>query len=248
MLQQSLTHLPQGRFIMHVIDLKIRTPRLSVTEAFSLCLSWAVATGVSSTLGLSLSDILIQGQLNNPEIALFSANIQWVILPYGLLLFVFIGTLTGLAQGLVLKRFLHFRNWWLLLVSNTIGVAVAMVVMIWLNNGNFGSDFALIVQWATAQGLVIGIAQSLVFKVYMARPYWWALSCGLAWLVATSLGLAVSRLMTHSKGGWPFYPLEEAIRFGICWLVASAAFGLITGVALVLLLGQDNYVHAARKQ
>ena len=140
-----------------------------------------------------------------------------------------IGVSLGIAQWLVLRRYIARAGWWVLasIVGLAVGFGVCAAVL-------FADDFADDVGFAmagavagTVIGASLGIAQWLVLRRHVARAGWWVL--------ASAVGVAT------------FETVDFAMSFdpGGAFIVGVAVYGAITGGVLVWLLRQPALETAA---
>ena len=143
---------------------------------------------------------------------------------FGALAGTVIGASLGIAQWLILRRFIARAGWWVLasIVGLAVGFGVCSAVL-------FADDFAQDVGFAiagavagTVIGAALGIAQWLVLRRHVARAGWWVL--------ASAVGVAI------------FETVDFAMQFdaGPVFLVGVAAYSAITGGVLVWLLRQPT--------
>ncbi len=119
------------------------------------------------------------------------------------------GTLIGVLQWLVLRRQVHRASRWVL--ASLVAAAVTGIVVFGL--GVINADVGWIVG-VSVFGTVVGVAQWAVLRHQVSRAGWWVLASTVGWGVGLPLGDIV---------GPP----------GL-----GAAYGTITGIALVWLLRQ----------
>ncbi len=119
------------------------------------------------------------------------------------------GILIGVLQWLVLRRHLARSGWWVLASLGAVAVVGVAVFGVGLVNTDVG--------WfggVSVFGTAVGVLQWLVLRRHLARSGWWVLASTVGWVVGMPLGDIV---------GPP----------GL-----GAAYGAITGTALVWLLRQ----------
>ena len=134
------------------------------------------------------------------------------------------GASLGIAQWLVLRRYIARAGWWVL--ASIVGLAVGFGVCAAVRfAGGFAEDVGFAMAGAVAGtviGASLGIAQWLVLRRHIARAGWWVL--------ASAVGVAT------------FETVDFAMLFdaGRVFLVGVAAYGAITGGVLVWLLRQPK--------
>ena len=120
------------------------------------------------------------------------------------------GILVGALQWLVLRKKLARAGWWVL---TSLGAAVLFGVVVF-GVGMVNADMG----WVAGTGLigtVAGVLQWLVLKQQVLRALWWVLASTVGWVVGIPVGGMVG------------------------WNGLGAAYGAITGMALVWLLRQE---------
>jgi hypothetical protein len=119
------------------------------------------------------------------------------------------GILVGVLQWLVLRRQITRAGRWVLANLGAAAVLGVVVFGVGVVNADVG--------WVGGAGLfgtVIGALQWLVLRRQVARAGWWVLASTVGWIVGGPLGGIVG------------------------WIALGAAYGAITGTALVWLLRQ----------
>jgi hypothetical protein len=119
------------------------------------------------------------------------------------------GILAGVLQWLVLRRHVVRAGRWVLA---SLGAAAVVGVVVF-GIGTVNADVGWVVG-AALYGTVVGVLQWLVLRRQVARARWWVLASTVGWLVGGPLGGMVG------------------------WVGLGAAYGAITGTALVWLLRQ----------
>lgn len=190
-----------------------------------LWLAWTLATTLGATAGLALADIPV---VSMSDYNYAGDNGIGPLLMWGCGLLFLVGPLVGLAQGAVMHFFGIRINIliWTLFTSTGVLLAVLIILIPFC-----GMLFA---------GVVLGIAQYPVFGTNGGGPLW-VVASGVAWLGALASGWGAYRLFTSGVGsGWPFHPVEDALRWGVGWAVGATIFGAITGFVLVRYMNIDN--------
>jgi hypothetical protein len=140
-----------------------------------------------------------------------------------------LGAATGFMQWLVLRRQIERSGWWV--PANIVGLSLAwglfeVVRNVWgdaLENPQLESvGFAL--AFALGGGLN-GLLQRRILRPAVRQAGWWVLASTAGWTLSL-LGLAITEYTTMDD--LPFV------------LLAGVILGIITGVALVLLLRQTT--------
>jgi hypothetical protein len=209
---------------------------LSLKKSWTLWESWVCGMAIAELIGLGI--VLIAGALINSlgwgssAIAIFHS--------VGLLE----GIVLGVAQWLVLHRYVKHINTWILvtaiaaMIAWLVGLQIS-TLMIFSTNLDTTLTSAMKTQtllkgvfllgaWV---GGVLGFAQWFVLKSHIRRAVWWIVANALAW----ALGLVVAFMMIgmmHSN----YFSLETALAGTAIGLTLGAVVGAITGVALVGLL------------
>jgi hypothetical protein len=120
------------------------------------------------------------------------------------------GILVGVLQSLVLRRKIARAGWWVLA-----GVGAAAVIgVVVFGVGVVNTDVGWVVG-ASLFGIVVGVLQWLVLRRQVARAGWWVLASAVGWFVGMPVGGVLD------------------------WPALGAAYGAITGIALVWLLRQS---------
>ena len=119
------------------------------------------------------------------------------------------GILAGVLQSLVLRRQVARAGRWVLACVG----AAAVVGVVVFGVGTINVDVGWVVG-ASLFGTVVGVLQWLVLRPQFARAGWWVLASTVGWLVGMPVGGMVG------------------------WVGLGAAYGAITGTAMVWLLRQ----------
>ena len=187
-------------------------------------LRWVLANTLGLTVGgvafalsfLATMPLLIMGLL-------FATGIWWIL--SGVLL----GSIVGLIQWLVLRRYFYTSPWWI--AATTAGWSLTSVVM-GMTQFSSLSDVGLVVLaaptlgWAgigAVAGLSTSIAQSFALKLQRQETGLWIISNGVGWSLALSASWEVT-LATN-------LPMLGPLSF-VCGIIGGA----MTGLALVWIL------------
>lgn len=144
------------------------------------------------------------------------------------------GFVVGVAQWLVLRRYLPYAGWWILasalgwflgtLVSITTEGITVPVIELLESVIRLRGVFWLNVVDGTLYGTVLGAAQWLVLRRHTQRAGWWVL--------ASSIGGAVNGAVSAACAAAIPVGISAALPYGAGW----AGSGAVTGMALVWLL------------
>ncbi len=203
----------------------------------TLWLGWVIATSIAATLGLVAADAPIVGM---PDYNFADDNAVFPLVSWGCVLILVMGPLVGLAQGAVLGFFAQLKYWHRWIVVTSLAVIMAEIVGTLLGVATAGSaaDFG----WAVMPGFVLGYLQWLVLQREVRGAAWWVAGSGIAWVAGVAAGALVSGILFSQVGpGFPFYPIEAAVKWGVGWCVGAVVYGAISGAVLVRLLYQSRY-------
>ncbi len=106
------------------------------------------------------------------------------------------GTVIGLTQWAILRRYLH-RSWpWIL--ATLIGFLIASPVLL-SRSGGFGPYISLRASMimATALGGALGVAQWLAIYRKVERSAWWIVISLVSWLLAGFVGMSLKTLSSQ---------------------------------------------------
>lgn len=154
--------------------------------------SAGLATGF--TIGNTLDTVLSESV---PE--LVGILLSWIL----------IGLAVGIAQWIVLRRYVAYAHWWI--IANILGWGVGGIIGLWV----FG--------WPSAW-ILIGVVQWAALRKQVSQASWWILASPVAWIVGWVLGM----LITEAIFDVPKVVLQTA--------AIGAITGIIGGGALVILL------------
>ena len=128
------------------------------------------------------------------------------------------GAVIGAAQWLVLRTPIAMSPWWVVATAAGLGIGLA------LGAGLFGEATSIrpLVLRALVTGIVVGAAQWIVLRQFVAMASWWVPAVGLSWtagwMVTRGAGVDLSR-------GWTVFGATGAL-----------AFAALTGAVMVWLL------------
>lgn len=140
------------------------------------------------------------------------------------------GLVIGVAQWLVLRRYLPGAGWWILASAFGwfLGSLVLMTTVEIINPiADFLESVIRLGIWGSAvtmilYGTVLGAVQWLVLRRHTQRAGWWVLASVIGGAVGGAVGAACSEI--------PFG--SAALTYGVAW----AGSGAVTGMVLVWLL------------
>jgi hypothetical protein len=180
---------------------------------------WTLASGVAAALTVTLwwgtRSYLAEG------------DALWRGVVFTLVTFIQPGIWLGLAQWLVVRRFLAQAGWWVL--ATAVGLALGMGAATVTFNLSVGimrgeSNEGAIVSFAVC-GLIAGIAQWPVLRKSVTHAGWWPLASTLGHTTFLLLFVTISRGLDVST-------LSAVPTGALC----GAVYGIITGLPLVWLL------------
>ena len=191
-----------------------------------LWLSWTVATAVGFTAGWEMPFAWFPSDSENPSGGVMS-HVE-----------LFFGHLTpalwaGLAQYVVLRFLLHPANWLPWIIVTAIGHAAGNAVISLFTdpfNEMFFSDSLIIRCWISAMhygsiGIAVGVLQTPILLAKFKGRRWWS------WPFFSAIGTTC--------GGVVWLQMLQHYPFGpdtLAQILQSSTYGLISGLALVLLL------------
>lgn len=203
--------------------------------SFVLFEKWVLANFIAKLLGLGIIPFVSTiFSINDNQ------NLQRVLILVGL----FQGLILGVAQWLVLRRYMRNSIWWLLatilgcffgwlLVLFVIALALFTMAITQKELDSITTFFGVI--WlATTVGILIGLPQALILltslRVKFYKAAWWMNVNALAWIVRLFLMFGALSIIPDKVTLSIFF-----IMFGAEILITLASSG-ITGVLLVNLL------------
>lgn len=212
-------------------DSRIQRTRIQ-RNRWTLWESWIAATAIGELIGLGLvvaASVLLT--------TVKTANAPMMLLLTGALE----GTVLGVCQWAVLRRYVHHSAGWILattggaivawLVGLTISVLMAIVYGTSRDRVATQALIAGVMLLGVGLGGVMGFAQWLVLRRHLQRSAWWIIANAVAW----SLGLLVAFIGAGlPKPHWS--QLQVALTGAATGASMGAIIGAITGIALVWLL------------
>ncbi|MBI4785304.1 MAG: hypothetical protein HY785_28950 [Oscillatoriophycideae cyanobacterium NC_groundwater_1537_Pr4_S-0.65um_50_18] len=152
------------------------------------------------------------------------------------------GTVLGLMQWLVLRRYVKHAGWWVL--ATMIGAIAAwlmslqvtiVLILIFSNNVSFVTTSAALLKavfWLGAWvGAVLGFAQWLVLRTHVRYGALWIVANAFAWGVGLLVAWAGAMLVTPGE-----FRFETALVGITVGATIGVVVGSITGIVLVGLL------------
>lgn len=196
---------------------------------------WVVAMAISQVVGLGLV-------VGISAFVQASGTVEMVFLLH--LMGLLEGVVLGVAQWLVLRRYIRHLGQWIAITA----IAALFAWLVGLKASSLLLFFVGLHQTLTAEmqtqamlkgifllgawvGGFLGFAQWLVLKHHIRRAVWWVFANAFAW----ALGLVIAFLGTGLIHGAPLN-LETALVGTATGLTMGAVVGAITGGALVGLL------------
>jgi hypothetical protein len=131
--------------------------------------------------------------------------------------------LAGVLQWLVLRRLIADTGSWVLASVAAVAVIGVLVFGLGLINRDVGWVLGVAVGW-----IALGVLQWLVLREQVAGAGWWVLASTLGLIVA----VPVVGFVSWATGA----PVDSAVGGLVRWLAFGAAYGAITGAALLWLL------------
>lgn len=152
---------------------------------------------------------------------------------------VFTGFVIGVAQWLVLRRYLRGAGWWIPAsgfawfvsflfmsiigeITNFIAEFISSVFRLW---GVFGTNVVL----GTGVGAGLGVAQWLVLRRQTRDVGWWVLASVLGGAINGAVAVSVAQI-------------DGVIGMALPYIAGWAANGAVTGVVLVWLLSNRTQI------
>lgn len=111
------------------------------------------------------------------------AGQQWILAGISLFGASALGALIGLAQWLLLRRYLPGSGWWILATAIGYTVPLEVSAISPLRDPPWLAGVVIFVLF----GLTLGIAQWLVLRRYMPHSVWWTAFTLVGWLLAFAL-------------------------------------------------------------
>ena len=152
---------------------------------------------------------------------------------------------SGILQWLVLRQRIPRAGWWILatIVGNSLAFLAIGFVGLGLSGGGGGTAGGIIfVSTLVIGGAFIGILQWLVLRRYVFRASWWILASTLSFTLSFYIELIIAQVIGGPIGG--VLTLSGVLTLIVVGIMTAGAAGLtagiITGIALVLLLRQPR--------
>jgi hypothetical protein len=181
---------------------------------FATTAGWIVGVGGGLAVGIAATEALIPESVPSGGYS----GLIGVVLAF-LVALPLTAIAVGVAQGLVLKRFITWSRAWT--IATIPAMLVGMAIAISMGNAPLG-DAAL--------GAIIGIVQWFVLKRHLPRASWWILA---------SLGGAVlGRVLTPGEIRFSGVVMSGITHIAIQLLIPAAIWAAITGTTLTLLFRQ----------
>jgi len=144
----------------------------------------------------------------------------------------------AIAQGLILRPYLHGAGWWGLALGVTLWVGSSLTeVIAFINIDLLTAGF---VADALLAGGVCGVLQWLILRRQVERAGWWVLAWTVGWVVLFVVAVLVAFAASAIVGG----AFDSFANLAIGYAAGGAAMGATTGVVLVWLLRQPAPVSA----
>jgi hypothetical protein len=153
------------------------------------------------------------------------------------------GAIIGLAQSLVLRAYLPSLTWWLWPIATALGLVLGIVAVAQSRPFFRPGDLHLVLGLAS-DGAIVGAAVGLCQTVLL----WPHVRLAILWLPVTILAVApffptisglnifISQMLTSSMGQGDALDVSGRITESLALLL----YGLVTGVALALLLRKPS--------
>lgn len=162
----------------------------------------------------------------------------------------FVGLLLGLAQGIILRRFLGLQSWWLWVAGSGIGWFGAMVILFFasfialIGSGLNDADPRGCLIWASGlSGAVFGAIQNPRTSLVGFYTVSWTIMNACAWAVAGFAG-GIAGFMVHEHVPATRYvelsSNENLASYATGMLVGMLVIGAITGAGAVGFLKQGH--------
>jgi hypothetical protein len=153
------------------------------------------------------------------------------------------GPILGVAQWLVLRRYIRHTNWWVIasILGWYLGFPVTLVTREILNPILLEMLLAVSklweVFWLNAVNqlvtfTVLGVAQWLVLRQHLQQAWWWILASSVGGFVNGAMSAAVCAAACQTIAMKVNAQMAGAIAHGSGW----TGSGLVTGIMLVWLL------------
>jgi hypothetical protein len=202
-------------------------------DSWTLWEWWVLATVVGGLVGMGIAGIA-------SVIAVNLGTVSTITLLH--LVGALEGAALGVAQWLVLRRYIKHVGWWIMatamgaIVAWLIGLKVVVILMLmFMDDGMTGTmPFALlkaVFLLGTWIGTVLGLAQWFVLRTHVRNGISWVFANALAWGLAL---LVILMGTTWMKPGE--FTIETAFIYLVTGATTGVVVGSVTGIALVWLL------------
>ncbi len=142
---------------------------------------------------------------------------------FGVLYGAVFGVTGGLAQSLVLRRYLSQSHLWVL-ASALAWACLLGVLWAWAWAwGWYGPISSPKTAWGALGAVLVGTVEWLVLRRHVSNAYWWTVATVVTWVVSRWAALEIQQTSF-------FFPLSWA------WLIVGVGHGVVTGCVLVWLL------------
>ena len=199
------------------MSIDINEARVARNE-FGMWLEWTLATALGMLLGFLPSIVLVN---------LLDLPLARVIVP------LWAGFLVGLAQWMVLRKYVNEVTDWILAAgaSWAVGYALGLLIM----NGLSGTGLGAFIGYVLF-GVIVAIAQWPILRREIPNVWMWILANVIGWTAGFYLSQLSLGLFFHEPVIDPV--ASTSVLSGVSGLVAGA----ITGIALVLIVRQPERV------
>jgi hypothetical protein len=215
---------------------------------FRLWALWVASTTLSSTVGwvavnlITFAEEASSGYPPTPGDDTPRFVMACFTIP---VLVVFWSITIGLAQGLVLRYTIRFREWksWWLATDLGMILTTLMLYCSFFNPGALSID----VGWflVVLPGPMLGLTQwfVLVGNLRIQKSGWWVATTTVAFILGLVVDLIVHNLLympNETELDLPYYPVQALVAWSISWAIGALVFGATTGAALVWLLRRSQ--------
>ncbi len=180
---------------------------MTIDSKWGLWLLWALACTFAFGLGGGLSAAL--------------SPFRNLITPY--LAMAVSLVLAGVLQWLLLRSQVNEAGWWALASITAVAVIGVVAFGVGMMNRDVGWVLGVVVGW-----IMLGVLQWLVLRQEVAGAGWW--------IVATTLGLPLAVPVVGFVSWATGTPVDSTVGGLLRWHAFGAAYGSITGTALLWLL------------
>jgi serine/threonine protein kinase len=136
------------------------------------------------------------------------------------------GALLGSTQYLVLRKQLPANGWWMWILATSVSSSIASSVLVG-ESASISDSLIVVLLLIASFGTFVGFAQWLVLRKQLPANAWWI------WIPVNLLGAIIFAVAP--------IPVYDAVRnTTFAATVGGAAYGSITGVALLLMLRRGS--------